>query len=123
FDRPSLSMALRAKPESLRVRGAPIPEHGGPRSGHDGRPAARGGRPKHSIRTSLRRERPRHGACERPMDRIPWFRRPEGAVMLISDVKFALRSLRKSAGLAVVAVSVLTLGIGANTAIFSVVDA
>ncbi|MCG8468747.1 MAG: ABC transporter permease, partial [Gemmatimonadetes bacterium] len=37
------------------------------------------------------------------------------------DVKFALRSLRKSPGLALVVILTLTIGIGLNTAIFSIV--
>jgi predicted permease len=42
--------------------------------------------------------------------------------MLMADVRNAIRSLRKSPGFTIVAISTIAIGIGANTALFSVYD-
>jgi hypothetical protein len=43
--------------------------------------------------------------------------------ILIQDVRFGLRMFRKSSGVTVIGILTMALGIGATTAIFSVVDA
>src|SRR5215469_1583034 len=45
-----------------------------------------------------------------------------GLESLLADVRFALRRLRKSPGFAVTVLLTLAIGIGANTAVFSVIN-